>query len=345
MGKKNPLVPRNRQNCRLAEKLRCLRIHRGLTQKQVASVAGLDESTVRNYELARRTPKSEHIGRLAKAFAVKPESLMRFNDRALPVEQFKMLWEIAEHYGFDFGYGDDFAYMAPTSDYFITSLRRWVHAYGEMHKDEESFRDSYELWKDEFHDHFDKADFPDIYPDYDPLDNGAARRWTSNKLSAALKDARNSAGLTQEQLAEKSGISMFTLRSYEQGKRVPRQKQMEALSEALDLSVAGLDFHYYGSPNQAMHYLFAIAKASNLTPVENENSEPILRTNGNWAEWAFVQLSDKTEELKKDPAPATQDEFNHWIATFDPLSEEESAKAHDAGRLRTDAFNKLPPKA
>lgn len=345
MEMKNPIAPKERQEYRLAEKLRSLRAYRGMTQKQVAQVAGIDESTVRNYELARRTPKREHIDGLAKALEVMPEALMQFDDHASPAELFRMLWEIADHYGFEFGYGDDFAYMAPASDFFIVALKRWLYAYDEMCKNEDAFRDSYELWKGEFHDHFEKSDYPDIYPDYDPLDDDAAQRWMGEKFSDALKDARRFAGLTQEQLADESGISMFTLRSYEQGKRMPRKKQKEALCEALGLSDAGLEFHYFGSPNQAMHYLFAIAKASNLTPVGDEELGPILRTNGNWAEWAFVQLSDELERLGENASPVKQDEFNHWVAEFDPFSEEETTWARKVGRLRADVRAELPPKA
>lgn len=55
---RNPLLPRGREEYRLAEKLRSLR---GLTQREVAQAAGIDESTVRNYELARRMPKPEQV--------------------------------------------------------------------------------------------------------------------------------------------------------------------------------------------------------------------------------------------------------------------------------------------
>lgn len=99
-------------------------------------------------------------------------------------------------------------------------------------------------------------------------------------------------------LAEKAGLSLFTLRSYEQGKRMPRAKQMEALCEALGITGAALTRHYFGSPNQAMHYLFTIAGAANLTPENDEETGPRLRTQGNMVEWAFVCLTDKLERMK-----------------------------------------------
>lgn len=51
MEMRNPLLPKERKEYRLAEKLRRLRGLRGLTQKEVAQAASIDESTVRNYEL------------------------------------------------------------------------------------------------------------------------------------------------------------------------------------------------------------------------------------------------------------------------------------------------------
>ena len=61
MEMRNPLLPRERKEYRLAEKLRRLRSLRGLTQREVAQAAGIDESTVRNYELSVRKADAEMI--------------------------------------------------------------------------------------------------------------------------------------------------------------------------------------------------------------------------------------------------------------------------------------------
>lgn len=139
---------------------------------------------------------------------------------------------------------------------------------------------NYESRKDEFHDHFSKRDYPAVYPDYDPMKPDSGQRWISERFAAALKDMRRIHGLNQEELAEKAGLSLFTLRSYEQGKHMPRAKQMEALCEALGVTSTALTRHYFGSPNQAMHYLFAMAGAANLTPENDQNAGPRLRNTG-----------------------------------------------------------------
>ena len=109
MEMRNPLLPRERKEYRLAEKLRRLRSLRGLTQREVAQAASIDESTVRNYELARRMPKPEHVRGLAAALEVMPEALIPFDDAADHNEPFLMTLELADAYSFEFGYHDHFA--------------------------------------------------------------------------------------------------------------------------------------------------------------------------------------------------------------------------------------------
>lgn len=344
MEMRNPLPPRECKEYRLAEKLRWLRSLRGLTQREVAQAAGIDDSTVRNYELARRMPKPEHIRGLAAALEVMPEALIPFDNTADHNELFLMTVELADAYGFEFGYNGDFAYIAPTRDFFIQGIERWANAYSAMRKNEEAFRDDYELWKDEFHDHFSKRDYPAVYPDYDPMNPDSRQRWISGRFSSALKDMRRIRGLNQEELSEKAGLSLFTLRSYEQGKRMPRAKQMEALCETLDVTSTALTRHYFGSPNQTIHYLFAIAGAANLTPENDEGTGPRLRTQGNMVEWAFVCLTDKLEELNGKPTAERHDELTRWLATFDCTDGNTMCDARTAGRLG-DNTAALPPKA
>lgn len=270
---------------------------------------------------------------------------MSFDDFAGLNEMLLMTVELADAYGFEFSYDDECAYMTPTRDFFIEGVSRWTRAYTELCRNEEAFRDDYELWKDEFHDHFSKADFPEICLEHDSMNPDFEQRWTSDRFAAALKEIRLICGLTQEELADRAGISLFTLRSYEQGKRMPRAKQMGALCSALGITDAALARHYFGSPNQTMHYLFAIAKAANLTPEDDVEAGPGLRTQGNMMEWGFVCLADKIEELKADPTAARQKEFAFWIATFDLTGEEEDRAFKKSGRHQINALTELPPKA
>lgn len=54
--------------------------------------------------------------------------------------------------------------------------------------------------------------------------------------------------------------------------------------------------------------------------------------------------ADKLEELKADPTAASQEDFAFWIATFDPMGEEEDRAFGESGRQRVNALNELSPK-
>jgi transcriptional regulator with XRE-family HTH domain len=51
-----------------------------------------------------------------------------------------------------------------------------------------------------------------------------------------LRQLRDAAGLTQEQLAERSGINLWTIRGYEQGRRGPNWKGVLSLAKALNVA-------------------------------------------------------------------------------------------------------------
>lgn len=51
-----------------------------------------------------------------------------------------------------------------------------------------------------------------------------------------IKAARNAAGFTQKELAEKSGVAEITIRQYETGKREPRNEQLVKLAKILNVN-------------------------------------------------------------------------------------------------------------
>lgn len=59
-------------------------------------------------------------------------------------------------------------------------------------------------------------------------------------IGKKIRKARKAAGLTQAQLAEKSGVAAITIHQYEAGKRQPRIKQLADITAALNLSVDSL---------------------------------------------------------------------------------------------------------
>ena len=59
-------------------------------------------------------------------------------------------------------------------------------------------------------------------------------------IGQRIREARKNAGLTQRELAEKSGTATGTIQQYELGKRRPRLEQLQRIADTLDVSVGYL---------------------------------------------------------------------------------------------------------
>ena len=58
-----------------------------------------------------------------------------------------------------------------------------------------------------------------------------------SNLSRTIKKYRKARKLTMEQLSEKSGINLSTLKKYETDNRNPKLEQLSKIAEALEVSV------------------------------------------------------------------------------------------------------------
>jgi DNA-binding XRE family transcriptional regulator len=67
-------------------------------------------------------------------------------------------------------------------------------------------------------------------------------KWTQ-WLSKKIRDARNEAGLTQEQLAEKSGLPQSHISRIENAKHSPARATIEKIAIALNRPLADFDVH------------------------------------------------------------------------------------------------------
>ena len=61
-------------------------------------------------------------------------------------------------------------------------------------------------------------------------------------IGERIKEIREEVGLTQEELGNRLGVTGVTIMRYEKGTRQPRIEQLEAIAEALDVSVTSLLF-------------------------------------------------------------------------------------------------------
>ena len=69
------------------ERLRLLREERGLVQKEIGALIGVDESSVSKYELDQRTPPPNSIIILANHFNVSTDYLLGVSNSRLHVEE------------------------------------------------------------------------------------------------------------------------------------------------------------------------------------------------------------------------------------------------------------------
>ena len=261
----------------LSQKLLQLRSSRKWTRKVAAQAAGIPESALRNYELMKSAPKEEHLEGLANAYGIRAEALhyYDFSDADLIAQAF---FQFAATYGLEPVANERYSALRPTSTFMKSFLKKWAAQYAQLEND--SDRDDYERWKDNFVSDFEPSQFPLRY-EYDPRESWTLIAPWQNRMQAkklAELRARCSPVKTQSDLAEEAGISLATLRSYEQGARVPKYAALQKLSTALGVRRGALVFTDFGNPIQAAHALFQLSASYSLTPVQLQEGPVLLAT-------------------------------------------------------------------
>lgn len=80
---------------------------------------------------------------------------------------------------------------------------------------------------------------------------------------------RKNLGLTQGELGKKVGVSEAAIRSYETGKRKPKEKHLEKIAKALDVRMEALTDYGALTGNQVIHFLLRLEDDVNkIRPVE-----------------------------------------------------------------------------
>lgn len=121
--------------------------------------------------------------------------------------------------------------------------------------------------------------------------------------------------LTQKELAEKVGLSEPAIRLYELGKREPSEKQIEAISEALDITPQSLINIRIASVREALELLFRLEDELGLYPngdlaysvdPKNPNAKKIAAANKAW-----ISMREDLERGR-----ITQEDYDLWKAEF-----------------------------
>ena len=104
-------------------------------------------------------------------------------------------------------------------------------------------------------------------------------------LSERLKELRKEIGLTQQELADKTGLSIHTINSYESGRREPNSKAMTTLENYFNVSGT---------------YLRGETDNRDLTSNDEANCDPSLASILNKISAASEKCSEEEKSLLLD---------------------------------------------
>ena len=83
-----------------------------------------------------------------------------------------------------------------------------------------------------------------------------------------IKRFRTAFGLSQKELAQKSGLSEPAIRNYELGNRTPSEKQLEKIAGALGVSIYAISDPNLENYDAVMHALFCLEDEYGIVPNE-----------------------------------------------------------------------------
>ena len=76
---------------------------------------------------------------------------------------------------------------------------------------------------------------------------------TETQIGTRIREVRRARGVSQRQLAQQVNISVRTLRAYEQNERVPDDKTLHRIADALEFPTS---YFLRGEPEVKMHIMF-----------------------------------------------------------------------------------------
>jgi len=134
---------------KLGDRIRIVRLRRGLTQKELAASAGIGESALRSYELGDRSPKGCHIKAIAHALKVRPEIFVSHSLATLD-DAIHVLFDLERPLGLVPEGGDKPRItVGPTSRILRKALCDWGVEHDRLTAGEIT-QEEYEDWKDTY---------------------------------------------------------------------------------------------------------------------------------------------------------------------------------------------------
>ncbi len=140
-------------------------------------------------------------------------------------------------------------------------------------------------------------------------------RFMGATCGTRIRRRRQELGMTQLDLAEKTGLSEAAVRSYELGTRNPKDAHREAIAEALGVSADYLREHDGYRESEIVHFLMEMEDAGFLRPVLIDNTAYVMPLQANLEngiqEWTERERCWRLEEI-------SEEEYRHWKASYNP---------------------------
>jgi transcriptional regulator with XRE-family HTH domain len=136
---------------------------------------------------------------------------------------------------------------------------------------------------------------------------------------------RKRLGLTQAELAEKTGLSESAIRSYELGNRIPKQPHREAIAKALGINPKTLDDFYGEDADATIQCLMDMEANDLLRPVLIDGIAYLMPMHADMEtgvqEWAEKQLEYAARSLSDDG-------YAEWKDSYRQAGTQKRAKAN-----------------
>lgn len=140
-------------------------------------------------------------------------------------------------------------------------------------------------------------------------------RFMGATCGARIRRRRQELGMTQLDLAERTGLSEAAVRSYELGTRNPKDAHREAIAEALGVSADYLREHDGYRESEIVHFLMEMEDAGFLRPVLIDGTAYVMPVQANLEdgiqEWAEKERDWHFEKIGEE-------EYLRWKASYDP---------------------------
>ena len=134
---------------KIGEKIRKFRTEKGLSQRELAKMAGLSEPAIRNYELGNRTPSDKHIDAIAGALDISPFAISD-PDIESYIGVMHTLFALEEEYGATLVCEPGATYITfPAGSDLRSRLSDWGEVFSKS-KDGSMTKEEYEEWKNTY---------------------------------------------------------------------------------------------------------------------------------------------------------------------------------------------------